>query len=116
MKETLELPAVIAEVEEPLPAPPVAVDANAAALADMDRRIRDLEAALGDLRSVSAAAREAKAVTSGRKTWSAHTSAVLAKGGPSAGEQAAGLDRALGSLSIEQRFAVKAGMLQAGLL
>ena len=58
----------------------------------------------------------------GRKTVSAGMSSMLSKGGISAdglvsGRMEAGsLDSALSSLSIEQRFAVKAELLRSGLL
>ena len=60
--------------------------------------------------------------TVGRKTLSAGVTAMLSKGGVSAegletGRMEAGtLDSALSSLSIEQRFAVKAELLRSGLL
>lgn len=49
----------------------------------------------------------------GRKTASVGT--LVAKEGP-APESGAGLDAALGSLSVEQRIAVKAGLMRAGLV
>ena len=58
----------------------------------------------------------------GRKTASAGMTSMLSKGGIPAGElemgrlEAGALDAALSSLSIEQRFAVKAEMLRSGLL
>ena len=61
----------------------------------------------------------------GRKTAAVGMVATLAKQGISAGAldglesgrmEAGALDAALASLSIEQRFAVKAEMLRAGLL
>ena len=121
MIEAQEVPAIVAEVEEP-EAETQAADAkqvqaaqvHAAQLAEFDRRIRDLEAAIGDLRTVSAAA--LKPVPAGRKTLPAHNETLLSKHGPAPEVQAAGLDAALASLSIEQRIAVKSQMLRAGLL
>ena len=74
---------------------------TAGAIADLDRRIRELEAAIGEVRSVKASA------AVGRKT----ASSTMAKSA-----DAAGLDGALGSLSVEQRIAVKSGLLRAGLI
>ena len=76
------------------------------AIAELDRRIRAMEAAIGDLRSVKAQ----EAVT-GRKTVTA--ASLSAKG---AEPQAASVDDALRSLSVEQRIAVKSGLMRAGLL
>lgn len=73
---------------------------------------------------LSAAAGQTSA-GSGRKTAAVGVVATLAKQGISAGAleglesgrfEAGALDTALASLSIEQRFAVKAEMLRAGLL
>ncbi len=72
-----------------------------AAIAELDQRIRDLETAIGDLRTVKAEA------VHGRKTVAA--SSMLAKNDAS-------VDEALGSLSVEQRIAVKSGLMRAGLL
>jgi hypothetical protein len=72
-----------------------------AAIEELDQRIRELEAAIGDLRTVKAEA------VPGRKTFVA--SSVVAKSNAS-------VDEALGSLSIEQRIAVKSGLMRAGLL
>ena len=58
----------------------------------------------------------------GRKTFSAGVTTMLSKGGVSAEGldsgriEAGALDSALGSLSIEQRFAVKAELLRSGWL
>lgn len=80
-------------------------------LAALDRRVRDLESAIGDLRTVRAQAEAA----AGRKTVPAAQVSVLAKGSV---DDAAGapLDDAMRSLSMEQRFAVKSGLIRAGLL
>ena len=68
------------------------------------------------------AAAAVKVESMGRKTISAGMTAMLSKGGISAEGletgriEAGALDAALSSLSIEQRFAVKAEMLRSGLL
>lgn len=71
------------------------------AIAELDRRIRELEAAMGDMRSVKASA------AVGRKT----SASMLAKGA-----EAPEMDEAFRSLSVEQRIAVKSGLMRAGLL
>lgn len=73
---------------------------QSAVIADLDRRIRELEATIAEVRSVKASAAGA-----GRKT----SPAVMA-------QPAAGVESALGSLSVEQRIAVKSGLMRAGLL
>ena len=80
-------------------------------LAGLDQRIRELESAIGDLRSVKAHGEPA----TGRKTVPAAQMSVLAKG---AADDVNGtpLEDALRTLSMEQRFAVKSGLIRAGLL
>jgi len=74
-----------------------------------ERRIAELEA--------SAAASVPATVTYGRETLPATATTVLARQGVLLDSIEAGaLDAALSSLSMEQRFAVKAQLLQAGLL
>ncbi len=61
---------------------------------------------------------EAEATLAGLKAGGRKTASVgslVAKEG-AAHEGAAGLDAALGSLSLEQRIAVKAGLMRAGLV
>ncbi len=77
-----------------------------AASAALEARVRDLETALAELRSV----RAQSDAPAGRKT-AAHVS-LLAKGAPEAA--AATVDDALRSLSVEQRIAVKSGLMRAG--
>ena len=93
----LEIAGPIVAACEPVPAED--------AIAELDRRIRELEAAIGDLRTVKAEG------STGRKT--ATTASLMAKGSQVEG---ASVDEALRSLSVEQRIAVKSGLLRAGLL
>lgn len=61
----------------------------------------------------------AQAQRTARKTLSSLASAVLTKGGLDEGElrvDASALDKALGSLTLEQRVAVKAEMARAGMI
>ncbi len=74
---------------------------NEVAIAELDARIRELEAAIGDLRTV-------KAAGAGKKTVSSSVMASRVDG--------ASVDEALGSLSVEQRIAVKSGLMRAGLM
>ncbi len=96
----------------PIVATEEAEHAGQEALADLDRRIRDLETAIGEFRSMKA---QGEPVLHVRKTVSAHGPSILAKGAADAGESAT-VDEALRSLSVEQRIAVKSGLLRAGLL
>ena len=105
-----EVSAIVAEVAEPEGGSTVSADPR---LEEMDRRIRELEAAIADLRTVSAAAATA-AVPAGRKTQASYAPRLLAKGAEPV--RSGAVDEALSSLSVEQRFAVKAGLLRAGLL
>ena len=98
--------------------------------AELAERLRGAELKLAEaearIAELSAAAAAAPASgQAGRKTVSAGVVATLAKQGIAAGAldglqsgrmEAGALDTALASLSIEQRFAVKAEMLRAGLL
>ncbi len=91
-------------------------------LSAAESKLHEAEARIAEL---SAAAAASTASASGRKTAAVGMVATLAKQGISAGAleslqtgrmEAGALDAALASLSIEQRFAVKAEMLRAGLL
>ena len=94
--------------------------------AELNERLQAAETKLAEaesrIRELSAAATNAPI---GRKTVTAGMIATLAKQGIAAGAlegleagrfEASALDAALTSLSIEQRFAVKAEMLRSGLL
>jgi phage shock protein A len=74
-------------------------------VADLDTRIRALEAAIGELRSV-------RAEGPGRKTVA--SASLMAKGAEES--RGASVDDAFRSLSVEQRIAVKSGLMRAGLL
>ncbi len=88
-----------------------------------ETKLADAEARVAELSAAASAA--AASGASGRKTAAVGMTATLSKQGISAGAleglesgrlEAGALDAALTSLSIEQRFAVKAEMLRAGLL
>lgn len=77
---------------------------------ELERRLAEAEAKLVELTASAAPA-------SGRKTMSTGMATMLAKQGVVVDSMEAGaLDGALASLSIEQRIAVKAELLRAGLL
>ena len=106
MDEQMEVaPVIAAEVEDVVNHP--SNTTQDARFNDLDRRIRDLENAMADMRKVSASA------ALGRKT--AISASGLAKG-ESTQDRGAALDASLSSLSVEQRIAVKSGLLRAGLL
>jgi hypothetical protein len=80
--------------------------------AELEEKLAAAEAEIAELRaSVSAT------VTNGRKTLPVAMASLLAKQGVTVDSIEAGaLDAALVSLSLEQRIAVKAQLLRAGLL
>ncbi len=95
---------------ERLEAAAVALEAAAVRLAGLSveashdglaERLAEAEAMIAELKS-----------SAGRKTASVGT--LVAKEGPA--YESGGLDAALGSLSVEQRIAVKAGLMRAGLV
>jgi uncharacterized protein YhaN len=75
---------------------------------ELQTRVAELERANADLK--------AQAARVGRKTLSPLVTAILAKNEVGDGADSAVLDRALASLSVEQRMAVKAEMARAGLI
>ncbi len=80
--------------------------------ADLEERLAVAEAQIAELKASAPVA-----VTNGRKTLPVSMSALLAKQGVAVDSMEAGaLDAALVSLSMEQRFAVKAQLMRAGLL
>ncbi len=81
--------------------------------ADLEERLAAAEAGIAELKAASVPV----PVTNGRKTLPVGMSALLAKQGVTVDSIEAGaLDAALVSLSMEQRFAVKAQLMRAGLL
>jgi hypothetical protein len=81
--------------------------------AELERRLEEAEARIAELTAAAAPA--------GRKTLPSGMASMLAKQGvalQSVGDsmEAGAIDAALSSLSIEQRIAVKAELLRAGLL
>ena len=77
--------------------------------AELERRLEEAEARIAEL--------TAAAATAGRKTLPSGMASMLAKQGVTVESmEAGGIDAALSSLSIEQRIAVKAELLRAGLL
>lgn len=91
-------------------------DAHAAletAIGLLEGRLKELEAAVHHMQSMRAQA-DAPA-TAGRKTVPAAQLSLLAKGA-STQPEGSSVDDALRSLSIEQRIAVKSGLMRAGLM
>ena len=81
--------------------------------ADLEERLIAAETQIAELKAASAPV----AVTNGRKTLPVGMTTLLAKQGVTVDSLEAGaLDAALVSLSMEQRFAVKAQLMRAGLL
>lgn len=82
--------------------------------AELEQKLAAAEAEIAELR---AAACVPATVTHGRKTLPGAMANLLAKQGVAVDSLEAGsLDAALSSLSMEQRFAVKAQLLRAGLM
>ena len=83
--------------------------------AELEQKLAAAEAEIAELRA--AAVHAPATVTNGRKTLPSAMVNLLAKQGVTVESMEAGaLDAALVSLSMEQRFAVKAQLLRAGLL
>ena len=81
--------------------------------AELEEKLAAAEAEIAGLRASSVST----AVTNGRKTLPVAMASLLAKQGVTVDSIEAGaLDAALVSLSLEQRIAVKAQLLRAGLL
>jgi hypothetical protein len=82
---------------------------------ELEEKLAAAEARIAEL--MAGAASAPVTVTHGRKTLPAGMETLLAKQGVSVDSMEAGsVDAALGSLSIEQRIAVKAQLMRAGLL
>ena len=79
-----------------------------AQVTELNARIAELERANTDLK--------AQATRAARKTMSPLVTAILAKNEVADPADSAVLDKALASLSVEQRMAVKAKMARAGLI
>ena len=77
--------------------------------AELERKLAEAERVIAELRATGSAG-----IAAGRKTAVAVT--VMAKGLGEGVSELASVDMALQSLSVEQRIAVKAEMLRAGLL
>jgi hypothetical protein len=83
--------------------------------ADLEERLAAAETQIAELKA--AAAYAPVSVTNARKTLPMGMTTLLAKQGVTVDSMEAGaLDAALVSLSMEQRFAVKAQLMRAGLL
>ena len=81
---------------------------------ELEQKLAAAEAQIAELKAAAYVPTE---VTNGRKTLPAAMTTLLAKQGVSLDSIEAGsLDAALGSLSIEQRNAVKAQLMRAGML
>ena len=94
----------------------IVATAEAKREAELERKLEFVEAQLETLR----ASRTIAPIESGRRTLPPAMATLLAKQGvalesvEAGGFDAASLDKALGSLSIEQRIAVKAQLLRSG--
>ena len=83
--------------------------------AELEEKLAAAEAQIAELKA--AAGSVPAAVTNGRKTMPAGMASMLAKQGVTVDSMEAGaVDAALVSLSVEQRIAVKAQLMRAGLL
>lgn len=93
------------------------VDEHAVLEATDDRSARELQVRVAELEK-SNAELKAQAARMARKTLTPMVSAILAKGEELSGEKIdkAVLDKTLGSLSVEQRIAVKAELARAGMI
>jgi hypothetical protein len=90
--------------------------ATAGREAELEAKLAEAEAQIAELKS--AADSVSGLVTNGRKTLPVAVTNLLTKQGVSAAEsiEAGAVDAALTSLSVEQRIAVKAQLMRAGLL
>jgi hypothetical protein len=84
---------------------------------ELEQKLAAAEAEIAELRAAGASAPAAVTHSQGRKTLPVSMVNLLAKQGVTVDSMEAGaLDAALVSLSIEQRIAVKAQLMRAGLL
>jgi hypothetical protein len=85
--------------------------------AQLEEKLAAAEAQIAELKAAAAAASVPVTVTHGRKTLPVGMVNLLAKQGVAVDSMEAGaVDAALVSLSVEQRIAVKAQLMRAGLL
>ncbi len=91
------------------------VDQGEPGRSELERKLREAEQQIVELKA-QAGQQTARAM--GRKTLPAMTASLLSKQGISTLESvdAGALDAAMGSLSIEQRIAVKSELFRAGLM
>jgi hypothetical protein len=102
---------IVAAIEESMGGPPfrpVLPEGGDAQVADLNARVAELERANSELK--------AQATRLSRKTMSPLVTAILAKNEVGDGADSSVLDKAMASLSIEQRMAVKAEMARAGMI
>jgi hypothetical protein len=84
---------------------------------ELERRLMDAERQITELRAQASSRQEDGKHASARKTLPAATVQLLAKQGLATDQiEPAALDAALTGLSLEQRIAVKAQLLRAGLV
>ncbi len=86
--------------------------------AELERKLREAEEQIAELRAQAMPSTAAPAAASGRKTLPLATTQLLAKQGVHSvdGLEAGALDAALTGLSLEQRIAVKAQLIRTGAL
>ncbi len=89
--------------------------AESAREAELERRLAEAEARIAELTAAAAPAGR-KTLPSGMATMLTKQGVPLEAGGTFASMEAGAIDTALASLSIEQRIAVKAELMRAGLL
>ena len=98
---------IVAAIDDTIAAR-LGVPGDPAETSELKDRVTELERANADLKTQAARA--------ARKTLSPLVTAILAKNEAGDGAGAAALDKALASLSVDQRIAVKAEMARAGLI
>ncbi len=99
---------IVAAIDETIAEHHQRDDAALAQTAELQSRIAELERANAELK--------AQAARASRKTLPPLVSALLAKNNADDALDTTALDKALNSLSVEQRIAVKAEMARAGML
>jgi len=107
---TVALEAAAAKIaEQQQSVGPIVATVESEREAELERQLAEAEARIAEL--------TAAAAPGGRKTLPSGMASMLAKQGVTVESMEAGaIDAALSSLSIEQRIAVKAELLRAGLL